>query len=256
MMQLTESDDPAQLEPFRLGTSLLIIEDEPYVRERLTRHLSDEGFHVRFALDRAEILRQVEAGVHDAIILDLGLPGDDGVSIATAVRQKSGIPILMLTGRADIKARVMGFEAGADDYLIKPYAREELVARLKALLRRAHMGPTGKKSVRSLSIGGAVLEMSTGLFSGPLGSCHLTAKESRLFVVLCSAQGVLSREATYREVFARKWDPQDRSLDVHIANLRRKLHEVCGEAASIVTVRGEGYEVVGERSFDIHDPAH
>ena len=226
-----------------IGQSILVIEDEPLVQERVVRALRHSGFFPMVALTRTEILEHVAAGNCAALVLDLGLPADDGINIAKAVRKISDVPILMLTGRAGIHSRVSGLEAGADDYLVKPYASEELIARLRAVLRRSRPPSSARVSIRGVRLGKARLDFATGELVGPKGMSHLTARESRLLIVLCRASGVLSREATYREVFERDWDPGDRSLDVHVANLRRKLEATCGERSAIATIRGKGYEL-------------
>ena len=226
-----------------IGQSILVIEDEPLVQERVVRALRHSGFLPMVALTRKEILDHVSAGDCAALVLDLGLPGDDGINIAKAVRKISNVPILMLTGRAGIHSRVSGLEAGADDYLVKPYAPEELIARLRAILRRSQPPASKGGAVRGVRIGKARLDVATSELAGPKGASHLTTREARLLVALCRASGVLSREATYREVFERDWDPGDRSLDVHVANLRRKLEAACDERTVIATIRGEGYEL-------------
>ena len=238
-----------------IGVPVLVVEDEPVVRELVVRTLRQTGFRPEAVITRKEILERVDAGTCAALVLDLGLPGDDGVSIAKAVRERSEIPILMLTGRAGIHARVAGLEAGADDYLIKPFAPEELVARLRAILRRGLRAGAATAPARAVRLGAARLDLASGDLSGPRGVAHVTARESRLLLALCRSVGPRSREATYREVFQRAWDPVDRSLDVHVANLRRKLESVCDEPQVIATVRGEGYELCVAATIEAGEPA-
>ena len=238
-----------------IGVPILVIEDEPAVCEQVMRILRQNGFRPEAVLTRKKILGHVEAGTCAALVLDLELPRDDGVSITKAVREVSDIPILMLTGRAGIHARVTGLEAGADDYLIKPFAPAELVARIRAILRRVPRAGMKEGPVRAVRLGAARLDLASGELSGPRGVVHLTARESRLLVELCRSVGPLSREATYREVFQRTWDPADRSLDVHVANLRRKLESTCEERQIIATVRGEGYELQVAGTIETGAPA-
>ena len=117
------------------------------------------------------------------------------------------------------------------------------MARIRAILRRVPRVGMKEGPVLAVRLGAARLDLASGELSGPRGLAHLTARESRLLVELCRSVGPLSREATYREVFQRTWDPADRSLDVHVANLRRKLESTCEERQIIATVRGEGYEL-------------
>ena len=126
---------------------LLIVEDDPNVLELVSNTLLLAGYHVHSAITRTEVFSKLESGMCQAMVLDLGLPGDDGIQIARAVRERSAVPILMLTGRRGIHERVKGLEAGADDYLLKPFAPEELVARVRAVLRRAPK-PADRKSTR------------------------------------------------------------------------------------------------------------
>lgn len=225
-----------------IGLPILVVEDEERVRDWVLNALRQAGFAVDVALARHDILERARSQACAAIVLDLGLPGDDGMNIARAVRQISPVPILMLTGRAGIHSRVAGFEAGADDYLVKPFAPEELVARLRAILRRVPQ-VMAQEAARAVRLGSTRLDLATAELTGPRGTARLTAREARLVLALARSAGPLSREATYHEVFQRPWDPSDRSLDVHVANLRRKLEGVCEEPTVIAAVRGQGYEL-------------
>jgi len=229
-----------------LGAMILVIEDEVHVRERVSRSLRQQGFQVEEADRRDKIFAVVDAGRCDAIVLDLSLPGDDGIDIAKVIRTRSDIPILMLTGRAGIHARVLGLEAGADDYLVKPFATEELVARVRAILRRTQKRSEPLGQPIAIELGPVRLDLLSGVITGSGTSVHVTERESRLLLALARSKGILSREATYREVFQREWDAADRSLDVHITHLRRKLESAgAGSGGVIGTVRGQGYELRG-----------
>lgn len=232
--------------PSTLGITVLVVEDEPQMRDFVASRLRRTGYRVETALKRSEILDAVDAGRCGAIVLDLGLPGDDGVMIARAVRRRSNIPILMLTGRSGVSARVEGLVAGADDYLVKPFAPEELEARLFAILRRTANAQASTETApiaQSVILSDSRLDCASGDITGPRGHARLTAREVNLVLALCRSQGTLSREAAYREILERPWDPLDRTLDVHVANLRRKLSETCTEDVIIRTVRGSGYEL-------------
>ena len=229
--------------PSALGVTILVVEDEPVILERIANRIRQAGYGVETALTRIDIMAALDAGRIGAIVLDLGLPGDDGIAIARAVRERSDVPILMLTGRAGVRSRVEGLEAGADDYLVKPFAPEELEARLRAMLRRASVAAPPAPKARTLVVGSARLDCANGVIIGPRGQAHLTSREVGLLLALSRSTGPLARKAAYREIFGREWDPTDRSLDVHIANLRRKLESACSEQAIIGTVRGAGYEL-------------
>jgi DNA-binding response OmpR family regulator len=228
---------------FSSGQAILVVEDDEIVRDQVLETLVQAGFKAFGVLDRQEILAYVEQGHCLAIVLDIGLPGDDGMSIAGAIRKISSVPILMLTGRVGVASRVAGLEVGADDYLLKPHAPEELVARLRAVLRRSGIVAGGASASRSIRIGTAQLDALSGTLHGEQGSVRLTSHEARLIELLARTPGIVSRASAYREVFAREWNPTDRSLDVHMANLRRKLGAVGLSPDVILTVRGQGYEL-------------
>lgn len=231
------------MNPSALGVTILVVEDEPVVRDRVVSCVRRAGYGVETALNRAEVMAALDAGHIGAIVLDLGLPGDDGVAIARAVRERSNVPILMLTGRAGVHSRVEGLEAGADDYLVKPFAPEELEARLRAILRRVPVAAVPASKARTIVLGTARLDCASGDVAGPQGTARLTSREVGLLLAMCRSAGPLARKVAYREILGREWDPTDRSLDVHIANLRRKLESACSEGSIIGTVRGAGYEL-------------
>ncbi len=233
---------------------LLLVEDDPNVLEVVSSTLRLSGYHVRTAITRADVFAQLDSGLCAAIVLDLGLPGDDGIRIARAVRERSTVPILMLTGRSGIHERVTGLEAGADDYLLKPFAPSELVARVRAVLRRAPGPAESRKREIALHIGEAQLDIATRVLHGPHGNELLTEHEQRLLLALYRNEGTLGRAGAYREVFRREWDPGDRSLDVHVSNLRRKLQAACNTPGLIATVRGQGYQLRGSFRIEYGEP--
>jgi DNA-binding response OmpR family regulator len=226
-----------------VGAKLLVVEDEDHVRERIIGILSDDGFQVKQALKRAEILDVVGSNTISAIVLDLGLPGDDGIAIVKVVRESSDIPILILTGRAGVHHRVAGLEAGADDYVVKPFSPEELVARVRALLRRARPVEARLENVVAIEIGNTRIDLIGREMVGPKGVVKLTDRETRLILTLSKASGVLSRQAIYREAYFRDWNPSDRSIDVHITNLRKKFESISGVKNLIPSVRARGYQL-------------
>jgi DNA-binding response OmpR family regulator len=227
-----------------LTLRIAVLDDEADMVDLLRRMLTREGYVVIPAADRAALLQLISQGEADAVILDLGLPGDDGVDIARTIRSRSRVPLLMVTGRGGVADRVLGLDAGADDYLSKPFVREELLARLRAVLRRAESGGERRKPDAAVVIGGARLDLNTRALVGPGGRETLTEREAVILLSLARANGVLARETIYREVFAREWSPWDRSLDVHISNLRRKLAVCTGCAEVIEAARAAGYRLL------------
>lgn len=224
------------------GQAVAVVEDERLVRERIARVLTVAGFQVRALPSRDQLFDLVRSNACAAVVLDLGLPDDDGLAITRELRQFSQVPILMLTGRGGIRERVTGLEAGADDYLIKPFAPEELVARLRVMLRRVRP-PPGRRVPVSIDIGATRLDLRTRTLSGMAGQQRLTEREARIIQLLAQARGPLSRATLSRDALDRVWEPQDKSLDVHLSNLRRKLEAASGEPGLLVTIRSLGFEL-------------
>ena len=226
-----------------MGTRILTVEDDERIRTAVKLALEDEGWTVDEAGSGEEAIDLFHQAQPDVVLIDIMLPGIDGFELCRTLRRHSDVPIVMVTARNDTHDVVAGLEAGADDYLVKPFAPEELVARLRALLRRARRPAAPAATAIAVKIGTAHLDLLSGELSGPGGQARLTEREAGLLLALARSGSPLSREATYRQVFQREWDPADRSLDVHIAHLRRKLESACGETGVIATVRGKGYEL-------------
>lgn len=217
---------------------LLVVEDDRGVRESLARALEFEGYEVATAADGIEGLSQVESLRPDTIVLDVTMPKLDGLSVARKLRSRGDTtPILMLTARHEIGDRVAGLDAGADDYLVKPFSLDELLARIRALLRRS--GVTDEPAILRL----ADLEVDTAARAtrrdGRL--IQLTKTEFDLLELLVFNAGiVLSREVIYDRIWGYDFETSSNSLDVYIGYLRRKL-EAEGEPRLIHTMRGIGY---------------
>lgn len=216
---------------------VLVIEDSAPTRDLLVRSLEDAGMSVVTAARKATGLRQALTADHDVIVLDLMLPDGDGLDLCRELRQ-SGIttPILCLTARADVEDRVRGLDAGADDYLRKPFALAELQARLRALARRGGQGPTTLLEAAEWSIDfGARKLVHDG------AEVPMTAREWGLLEILAARQGKVVSRLEILEIIWREANPStSASLDVIVGRLRRKLGEDRGRFA-IRTVRGEGY---------------
>ena len=229
--------------------SLLVVEDDPGVADMLLRGLRAEGYRVVLATDGEAALKAAEAGSFAAILLDVMLPGDmDGREVCRALRRRRDTtPVLMLTALDAIEDRVDGLMMGADDYLVKPFAFEELLARITALMRRA--GGPDRVAAR-LSLADLVLDRETMVTTLAGRRIDLTDKEMTLLELLMSEpRRVFSRERILAKVWSLHEDPLTNVVDVYIARLRRKLETDEGEAPVITTVRGRGFRI--ERKADV-----
>jgi DNA-binding response OmpR family regulator len=219
-----------------MATRVLLIDDDTRMYELLAQYLGQNGISVTHAADGGRGLAALEAGAYDAVLLDVMMPGMDGLEVCRRIRAKSTVPVLMLTARGDETDRVVGLELGADDYLAKPFSPRELLARLRAVLRRAQ--PTSvadKMESGGVSIDVAAREVRVG---GRL--VELTGLEFDLLVALVRRAGrVIPRDALLGEAGRSDTVVGERTVDVHISHLRQKL----GEEGSrlIKTVRGVGY---------------
>jgi len=221
------------------SAQILVVDDEAAVRESLRRALALEGYEVELAADGAEALYRLDTGaVHpDAIVLDVLMPNVDGLETARRLRGAGNrTPILMLTARDEVEARVAGLDAGADDYVVKPFALAELLARLRALLRRTTNG-SGEK----LRFADVELDPSTREVRRNGEPIELTRTEfSLLELFLRNPRQVLTRDLIVDRVWGSDFGPTSNSLEVYVGYLRRKL-EAGGEPRLIHTVRGVGY---------------
>jgi two-component system response regulator MprA len=220
---------------------VLVVDDDPSVRDSLERSLRFEGYDVGTAADGREALQAIAAGRPDAVILDVMMPRMDGVEACRRLRASGDTtPVLLLTARDGVGDRVAGLDAGADDYLVKPFALEELLARLRALLRRSQvggqLGAADLLTFADLSLDPATREVHRG--SRPI---QLTRTEFALLeAFLTNPRQVLSRGQLFDQVWGYDFGATSNSLDVYIGYLRRKL-EADGETRLVHTVRGVGY---------------
>ena len=219
-----------------MGGRVLIVEDDVDIADVLRRSLRNEGYEVKTSADGIEALDIAAGFVPDLVVLDLGLPGMDGVEVCRRLRSDGDVPILMLTARAETEDRVTGLDSGADDYLVKPFERQELLARIRALLRRRP--PRGSAS---LEVGDLTLNPDTREVRRGEREVELTNREFELLEFLMRNERlVVSRERLLDEVWG--YDPMaaTNTIDVFISNLRRKLEEG-GESRLLHTKRGAGY---------------
>jgi two-component system response regulator MprA len=217
---------------------LLVVDDDSAVREALAVVLALDGFEVSIAQDGRQALRSVEAERPDAVVLDVLMPGLDGLEVCRRIRATGDhTPVLMLTARAEISERVAGLEAGADDYLVKPFAREELIARLRALLRRTGWEDDGEV----LRFEDLELDPSAHEVRRCDRQLELTRTEFLLLELLMRhPRQVLTRATIFDHVWGYDFGPASNSLEVYIGYLRRKT-EADGEPRLLHTVRGIGY---------------
>jgi two-component system, OmpR family, response regulator MprA len=219
---------------------VLIVDDERAVRESLQRALELEGYDVELAADGEEAIERLTVTAPaDAVILDVLMPGIDGLEVCRRLRAAgSAVPVLMLTARAEVDSRVAGLDAGADDYLPKPFALAELLARLRALLRRTANGDEGSHVLR---FGDLELDLGTREVRRGSLSIELTRTEfSLLELFLRNPRQVLTRSIIFERVWGYDFGPTSNSLDVYIGYLRRKTEDG-GASRMIHTVRGVGY---------------
>ncbi len=227
---------------------IVVVDDDARLRKRLASYLEGEGYRVT-AADGGEALRRVmEATPADLVLLDLVMPGEDGLSLTRFLRETSSVGIIILTGKGESVDRVVGLEVGADDYVAKPFALGELLARIRSVPRRLNAvssapfaaAPTSGQEV---SFAGWRIDLSSRALTSPGGeTVHLTAADFKLLSVLVeNPNRPIDRDRLLDAVGGRDWQPFDRSIDLHISHLRRKLEDDSRRPALIKTVRGEGY---------------
>jgi DNA-binding response OmpR family regulator len=227
---------------------ILIVDDDPEVRATLKAALDPEGFRVTEAGSGAEMLAAVSTTAFDIITLDLNLSGEDGLKLARDVRSRSNVPIVMITGKGDTIDRVVGLEVGADDYIAKPFHVREVLARIRAVLRRYQHepapNPSGSGSFPERYLfEGWILDVPRRELTSPSGQiCDLTTAEFELLTILVKRPGrVLSRDAIMDLLKGQDWSPLDRTIDGLVARLRRKLEPDNERPRLIKTVRSVGY---------------
>ncbi|MGJ8643500.1 MAG: response regulator transcription factor [Luteolibacter sp.] len=227
----------------KAGRPLLVVDDDRKLCSLIRDYLEPMGWAVEMRHTGTEGLAEAQDGEYEALILDVMMPGMDGFEVLKELRKTSNVPVLMLTGMGDEADRIVGLELGADDYLPKTFSSRELLARLRAVTRRAAAAiPEDGDITRDLVAGSLRVNEASHtaiLRDEPL---DLTALEFAILVTLMKAKGrVKSREALLEDVSERRFDIFDRSIDVHISQLRKKLGDDAKNPSFIVTVRGVGY---------------
>lgn len=232
---------------------ILIVEDDPAVRRLLARFLSDQGFIVSVASDGREMDQVLASQRVDLLLLDILLPHEDGLSICRRVRARSAMPVIMITARDSEMDRVVGLEMGADDYLVKPFGTSELLARIRALFRRAQSpwADTRSGHARIVKFAGWTLDLALRHLRAPDGTrVPLTTSEHKLLIAFCERpHRTLTREQLLDFIHERPVQGADRSINIHISRLRRKIEKDPRCPLLIQTVRSGGYVFTAEVQF-------
>ena len=219
---------------------ILVVEDDPRLADMLSEYLGQAGFRVTVAPLGKAALERVSAAEYDAIVLDLMLPDMDGLDVCRQLRTTSDTPVLMLTGRGDAIDRIVGLEIGADDYLPKPFEPRELLARLRAILRRRVSGKA--LAERPLRFGRLEIDTATRTVRLDGEPCDLTGYQFDLLVALANKAGrVLSRDVLMDLVKGEHLEAFDRSIDVHMSRIRAAIEDDPKKPRRVITVRGAGY---------------
>jgi two-component system OmpR family response regulator len=232
-------------------TRLLVIDDDVELCALLAKYFELEGFAADFSHDGLHGLEAALAGDYQAIVLDIMLPGLGGFEVLRRIHERKRTPVLMLTARGDPVDRIVGLELGADDYVPKPFYPRELVARIRAVLRRAVTQPGPVPETGRIAAGGITVDQDARDAWCGSQRLNLTAVEFGLLLALVRAAGrLVRREELSRMVLGREFNPQDRSVDMHVSNLRGKLEAAGGKETSIKTVRSAGYLIVRSHAGD------
>jgi len=234
------------------SSHVLVVEDDPDVRGMIVEYLSGHGFDVAQAENGAAMRSAIAGRIPDAVLLDVNLGGEDGISLARWLREHHDVGIIMVTAAGEVVDRVVGLEVGADDYVAKPFDPRELLARLKSVLRRVQArsaggAPTTKQAQgRRVNVGRCVLDLAGHRLIGADGQeISLTSMEFDLLRVFTDHPNqVLSRDQLLTHTRNRDWEPFDRSIDIRIARLRRKIEPDPDHPQLIKTIRGAGYMFV------------
>ncbi len=229
---------------------IVVIDDHKDIRELLVRYLGEHGYRVSSAESAATFWRQLENSAPDLLVLDIMMPGDDGLTLCRELRAKSQIPIIFLTAMAEETDRIVGLEMGADDYLTKPFNPRELLARIKAVMRRTRSLPPTRTAVRAerIHFEDKVLDVGRQEVLGPDGvAVPLSNAEFRLLCVFLERpEVVLSRDQLLDLTSGKSAEVWDRSVDNQVSRLRRKIEDDASQPTLIRTCWGDGYQFVGK----------
>jgi two-component system, OmpR family, response regulator MtrA len=225
-------------------THVLLVEDDPLIRDALALGLADEDIEIVPAACGEDALALVDGTDIEVVLLDLMLPGVDGLTVCRAIRDRGDLPVIIITARTDTADVIAGLEAGADDYVTKPLVASELAARIRAMLRRRQAWPS--RTPTRLRAGDLQVLPEHGEVRKDGEQVHLTRTEFRLLLELLTAAGkVVTRDELLQRVWGYDYFGDSRLLDVHVRRLRRKVEDNPNEPTLILTVRGLGYRVAG-----------
>lgn len=225
----------------RMGTRVLLVDDDLRMVQLLQAYLEQNAVQVGTANDGKRALAELDAGAYDAVLLDVMMPGMDGLEVCKRIRARSRVPIIMLTAKGDETDRVVGLELGADDYLAKPFSPRELLARLRAVLRRAQPGVLADR----LTAGSVLVDVASRTVAVAGEGKELTGLEFDILVALMRRAGrVIPRDALLSEAGRSDVNVGERTVDVHVSHLRQKLGDDSRSPRLIKTVRGVGYMLV------------
>jgi two-component system response regulator CpxR len=221
---------------------VLIVDDDKELCELVTEYLQPEGFDVESVHNPADGLAHVNEQSYNVVVLDVMLPGISGFELLKKIRLHSMVPVIMLTARGEEADRIVGLELGADDYLPKPFNPRELIARIRAILRRTTTVAQNEAQTQRFSVGDIVMDIGKRTISRGGNPVILTSVEFAILERLIrSAGSVVTRQDLSEQVLDRKLTPYDRSIDMHISNLRKKLGHRIGDTERIKTIRSTGY---------------
>lgn len=224
-------------------TSILIVDDEPALREALTYSLGREGYAVRSAATSSEALAKMDRQMPSFIVLDLGLPDADGLDLCRKVRSQSSVPILMLTARQSEVDKIVGLEMGGDDYMTKPFSMRELLARIKAILRRSSQ-ETDARRMDAIEFGETVIDRLAHRVTHKGKEIMLTPLEFEMLSFLAENRGIVfSRETLLDRVWKYSYPEGSRTVDVHMRWLRQKIEDDPARPKILLTIRGVGYKL-------------
>jgi DNA-binding response OmpR family regulator len=226
-------------------TRILLVDDEPLITDSLSYSLKREGFEVKAVVDGEQAMKAIGSFDPDLVVLDIMLPGMNGLEVCRRIRANSSTPVIMLTARGEELDRILGLEVGADDYLAKPFSFRELLARIRSILRRVEMDRQTSQ-FQPVNVGNLTLDpIARRVFRGDQ-ELQLSAREFDLLSILMRNAGrALSREELLAQVWGEDWIGDPRTLDVHVRWLRLKIEEDPAEPEYIQTVRGHGYRFAG-----------
>ncbi len=219
--------------------TILVVDDEPKIVQLARDYLEHAGFAVVSASDGSEALMRAKSDAPDLIVLDLGLPKLDGLDVARVLRRDSNVPIIILSGRSDESDKLVGLELGADDYVTKPFSPKELVARVRAVLRRVERPAPASDTIRAADV---TLDIPRMRVRAGAREVELTATEFQLLVTLAREPGrVFTRSQLLDAVHGVAFESYERAIDAHVKNIRRKLELDPGAPTYVQTVHGVGY---------------